>query len=74
LSGFILLIVGFLGLLITEFILDGGGVDSPNLTLLFGALETVGFVNLAYARWGMKQPLPRINDRGKPALTASIYS
>ena len=47
-SAFILLLIGTLGLLINEFILDWGTIA----TLTFAALNVVGFVILAYANWG----------------------
>lgn len=50
-SGFVLLIIGTLGLIITEFILGGGRAA----TLTFAAFNVVGFATLAYAHWGMKK-------------------
>lgn len=46
-SAFILLIIGTLGLLANEFILDWGTIA----TLTFAALNVVGLVILAYANW-----------------------
>jgi hypothetical protein len=54
LSGFILIIIGTLGLLITEFIFHGGSPGSLNFTLIFGAANVLGFATLAFAHWGMK--------------------
>ena len=51
LSGFILLIIGTLGLLINEFI-SGWGTTA---TLTFAALNVVGLAILAYTYWGMKK-------------------
>ena len=53
LSGFILLIIGTLGLLINELIFDWGGTA----TLTFAAVNVVGFAALAFAHWGMKQAI-----------------
>ena len=50
-SGFVLLAIGTLGLIITEFILGGGRAA----TLTFAAFNVVGFATLAYAHWGMKK-------------------
>jgi len=50
-SGFGLLIIGTLGLIITEFILGGGRA----VTLTFAAFNVVGFATLAFAHWGMKK-------------------
>jgi hypothetical protein len=47
-SAFILLIIGTLGLLINDLILDWGTIT----TLTFAAVNVVGFVILAYANWG----------------------
>ncbi len=51
LTGFILLIIGTLGLLITEFVFEWGSTA----TLIFAALNVVGFAILAYTYWGMKK-------------------
>ena len=52
LSGFILLIIGTLGLIITEIITHwGGAVVWQYLTLTFGAINVVGFVILAFVFW-----------------------
>ena len=53
LSGFILLGIGTLGLLINELIFDWGGTA----TLTFAAVNVVGFAALAFAHWGMKQAI-----------------
>ena len=54
LSGFILLIIGTLGLIITEIIILGGAVVWQYFTLTFGAVNVVGFATLAFAHWCMK--------------------
>ncbi len=51
LSGFILIIIGTLGLLINEFIFDWGSTA----TITFAAVNVVGFAILAFAFWGMKK-------------------
>ena len=51
LSGFVLLIIGTLGLLANEFIFDWGTFA----TLAFAAANVVGFALLGIAHWGMKQ-------------------
>ena len=51
LTSFILLIIGTLGLLITEFVLEWGSAA----TLIFAALNVVGLAILAYTYWGMKK-------------------
>jgi len=55
LSGFILVIIGTAGLLVTEFAFHGGGVGPPNFTLIFAVVNVVGLALLAYARWGAKR-------------------
>ena len=44
LSGFVLVAIGTLGLLLNEFVLDAGRA----VTLLFAALDLVGLLILAY--------------------------
>ena len=51
LTSFILLIIGTLGLLITEFVFEWGSAA----TLTFAALNVVGLATLAYTHWGMKK-------------------
>ena len=51
LSGFILLIIGTLGLLANEFIFDWGTLA----TVTFAVVNVVGFALLGFAHWGMKQ-------------------
>ncbi|MCK4361784.1 MAG: hypothetical protein KAW13_00715 [Dehalococcoidia bacterium] len=51
LSGFILLIIGTLGLLINEFAFDWG----RTATVTFAVLNIAGFAALAITRWGMKK-------------------
>ena len=51
LSGFILVIIGTVGLLINEFIFDWG----RTATLTFAAVNVVGLATLGFANWGMKK-------------------
>jgi len=51
LIAFILLIIGTLGLLINEFIFDWGSTA----TIIFAAVNIVGFAILAYTFWGKKK-------------------
>ena len=51
LSGFILIIIGTLGLLINEFIFDWGSTA----TITFAAVNVVGLAILAFTYWGMKK-------------------
>ncbi len=51
LTSFILLIIGTLGLLITEFAFEWGSAA----TLIFAAFNVVGLAILAYRYWGMKK-------------------
>jgi len=51
LSVFILPVTGTLGLLINEFIFDGG----TTATRTFAALNVEGLASLAYVYWGMKK-------------------
>jgi len=46
-SAFILLMIGTLGLLVNEFVLDWGTIA----TLIFAALNVVGLFILAFAHW-----------------------
>ena len=55
LSGFILIGIGTLGLLITELVSDWGNAGSPNFTLIFAGVNVVGFAILAFAHWGIRQ-------------------
>jgi hypothetical protein len=50
LLAFVLLTVGLAGLLLNEFVFHWG----RGATLTFASVEVVGFVMLAFARWGMK--------------------
>ena len=50
LIGFILVTIGFLGLILTDFVFDGGRA----VTITFAAIDAVGLVTLAYAFWVMK--------------------
>jgi hypothetical protein len=49
-SGFALIIIGTVGLLLNEFVWGGG----TTRTIIFGVVDFVGLVNLAFAYWGMK--------------------
>ena len=51
LSGFILLSIGTIGLLINEFICDWGSTA----TLTLAAINIVGLAILAFTYWGMKK-------------------
>ena len=50
-SGFVLLIIGTLGLIITEFILGVGRAA----TLTFAAFNVIGLATLAFTHWGIKK-------------------
>ena len=50
LAGFILIIVGTVGLLLNEFV----GEYSSTRTIIFAVVDLVGLVNLAFAHWGMR--------------------
>ena len=50
-SAFILLIIGTIGLLMNELILDWGGVTA----LTFAALNVIGLAILAFTTWGIKK-------------------
>ena len=49
-SGFALIIIATAGLLLNEFVWDGG----TTRTIIFGVVDLVGLVNLAFAHFGMK--------------------
>jgi len=51
LSGFILIVVGTIGLLLNEFVGDAGS----SLTIIFAVVNLVGLVNLVFAHFGMKR-------------------
>ena len=51
LSGFILIAVGTTGLLLNEFVWDGGA----SRTIILAVVNFVGLVNLAFAYFGMRQ-------------------
>ena len=51
LSAFILLMIGTIGLLMNELILDWGRVS----TLTFAALNVLGLAILAFTTWGIKK-------------------
>jgi hypothetical protein len=49
-SGFVLIVVGTVGLLLNEFVWDGG----TTRTIIFAVVDFVGLVNLAFAHFGMR--------------------
>jgi hypothetical protein len=49
-SGFALIIIATVGLLLNEFVWEG----STTRTIIFGVVDLVGLVNLAFAHFGMK--------------------
>ena len=51
LSAFILVLIGTLGLLINELVLDLGSAA----TITFAAMNVVGLATLAFAFWGTKR-------------------
>ena len=51
LTGFILVVIGFLGLIINEFALDLGRVA----TIIFAIIDAAGLALLAWVHWGMKK-------------------
>jgi hypothetical protein len=50
-SGFVLVTVGTIGLLLNEFVWSGG----TTRTIIFAVVDFVGLVNLAFAFWGMRK-------------------
>jgi len=49
-SGFVLVAAGTIGLLLNEFV----WVHSSTCTIVFGVVDLVGLVSLAFAFWGMR--------------------
>ena len=49
-SGFVLIAVGTVGLLLNEFVWD----TSSSCTIIFAVVNFVGLVNLAFAHFGMR--------------------
>jgi len=49
-SGFVLIAVGTVGLLLNEFVFE----HSSTCTIVFGVVDLVGLVSLAFAFWGMR--------------------
>jgi len=49
-SAFVLIIIGTVGLLLNEFVLE----YSSTRTIIFAVVDFVGLVNLAFAFWGMR--------------------
>jgi len=54
LSGFVLIAVGTIGLLLTEFGIGVNAASSHSRTIIFAVVNLVGFTNLAIAHFGMK--------------------
>ncbi|MFC1915349.1 hypothetical protein ACFLW4_01450 [Chloroflexota bacterium] len=50
-SGFILIIIGTLGLLLNEFVWE----HSSSRTIIFAVVNFVGLVNLTFAHFGMRK-------------------
>jgi len=50
-SGFVLVVAGTVGLLLNEFAFE----HSSTRTIIFGVVDFVGLVNLAFAFWGMRE-------------------
>jgi len=50
-AGFVLILVGTVGLLLNEFI----GEYSSTRTIIFAVVNFVGLANLAFAHWGMRR-------------------
>ena len=50
-SGFVLIIVGTLGLLLNEFVWE----HSSTRTIIFAVVDFVGLANLAFVHLGMQQ-------------------
>jgi len=50
-SGFILIFIGTVGLLLNEFIWE----PSSSRTIIFAVVNFVGLVNLAFAHFGMRK-------------------
>jgi len=56
LSGFILLAIGTIGLIVTEILIHWGGAAVWQYsTLTFGAVNALGLAALAFVRWGMQK-------------------
>jgi len=53
LSGFILIAIGTIGLLLNEFVFDLPAEVARNRTIIFAVVDFVGLVNLAFAHFGM---------------------
>ena len=51
LIGFILIVIGFLGLIINDFVMDMG----RPVTITFAAINAAGLATLAFAHWGIKK-------------------
>jgi hypothetical protein len=49
-SGFVLIIVGTVGLLLNEFVWE----DGTTRAIIFAVVDFVGLVNLAFAHFGMR--------------------
>jgi len=51
LTGFILVAIGFLGLIINDFVIDLGRA----VTITFAVISAAGLATLAFTHWGMKK-------------------
>ena len=51
-SGFVLVIIGTIGLLLNEFAWE----SSSTRTIIFAVVNFVGLVNLAFSHFGIKDP------------------
>jgi hypothetical protein len=54
-SGFTLVFIGTVGLLLNEFAFNGTPDVARNRTIIFAVVNFVGLVNLAFAHFGMKR-------------------
>jgi len=59
LTGFILVAIGLLGLILEDFVLQWGSIGPLDITLIFGAVDAIGLAALALAYWGYE--VARIN-------------
>jgi len=54
-SGFLLVAIGTVGLLLNEFVFSGAADVARSRTLIFAVVNLVGLVNLAFAHFGLKR-------------------
>lgn len=54
-SGFVLVAIGTIGLLLNEFAFSGTPDVARNRTIIFAVVNFVGLVDLAFAHFGMKR-------------------